>query len=182
MHTNSEFRFDGGATWLNLLATRGQSFGSRPVERLATIEAAEHWLSAIGFPPRDAVTTDDLAHLVQLREALRDLAMAAVALRAPTRNALSHVRAVASAHTALDFADIAERGAETDDALSAIAVQALVTLNGPDRALLKECAEVDCRWVFLDTSGRRQWCPSPACASRGRVRAHRARQSAASRS
>ncbi|WP_374102027.1 CGNR zinc finger domain-containing protein [Arthrobacter sp. ISL-5] len=33
----------------------------------------------------------------------------------------------------------------------------------------------DCRWVFLDPSKRRRWCPSPACASRGRVRAHRAR-------
>ncbi|WP_367187380.1 CGNR zinc finger domain-containing protein [Microbacterium sp.] len=45
--------------------------------------------------------------------------------------------------------------------------------TGP-RSSSTGCDEVDCRWVFLDPSGRRRWCPAPACASRGRVRAHRA--------
>ncbi|WP_316304408.1 CGNR zinc finger domain-containing protein [Clavibacter michiganensis] len=70
--------------------------------------------------------------------------------------------------------------APVEEAIRAIATQALVTLRGPDRLLLAECAESDCRWVFLDTSGRRHWCPAPECASRGRVRAHRARQAASS--
>ncbi|MEU3521152.1 CGNR zinc finger domain-containing protein [Streptomyces sp. NPDC006654] len=34
----------------------------------------------------------------------------------------------------------------------------------------------------MDPPGRRRWCPSPACASRGRVRAMRARRSAAAAS
>ncbi|WP_199238367.1 CGNR zinc finger domain-containing protein [Kribbella steppae] len=30
--------------------------------------------------------------------------------------------------------------------------------------------------MFSDPSGRRRWCPNLACATRGRVRAHRARK------
>ncbi|MEU4521337.1 CGNR zinc finger domain-containing protein [Amycolatopsis sp. NPDC024027] len=30
--------------------------------------------------------------------------------------------------------------------------------------------------MFADPAGRRRWCPSPACASRGRVRAQERRR------
>ncbi|MFB2554083.1 CGNR zinc finger domain-containing protein [Herbiconiux liangxiaofengii] len=181
MATDATFRFDGGATWLNLLATRGRSFGPHPVERLPTPEAGRRWLALVGFPPREAMTSSELGDLVRLREALRELAMATVAGNEPPPDASAHVRLAASVPGALVSASDgpAERGFTVESALGAIAIQALVTLRGPDRGLLKECAESDCRWVFLDTSGRRHWCPSPACASRGRVRAHRARQAAA---
>lgn len=179
MDNDAEFRFDGGATWLNLLATKGQSFGVRPVERLSTPELGSRWLTLVGYPPRDAMTPADLDQLVRLREALRDLAMAAVVGRDPSPGTLAHVHAVASIATATAFTVRPEHDVAVGTALSMIAIQALVTLRGPDRELLKECAETDCRWVFLDTSKRRHWCPSPACASRGRVRAHRARRVAA---
>jgi predicted RNA-binding Zn ribbon-like protein len=178
MEKDAVFRFDGGATWLNLLATQGQSFGARPVERLPTPDSGSRWLTRVGYPPKDAVTPANLDQLVLLREALRGLAMAAVAGRDPSPDALAHVRRVASALTDLAFTSPPEHGVAVETALGMIAIQALVTLQGPDRELLKECAESDCRWVFLDTSGRRHWCPSPSCASRGRVRAHRARQAA----
>lgn len=176
MDKDTGFRFDGGSTWLNLLATRGQSFGARPIERLSSPEAAGRWLSLIGYPARVAVTPADLDRLRQLREALRDVAMAAVAGRDPAPAAHAHVHAVASTPPDLGPSDSSARSFPVETALSMIAIQALVTLQGPDRMLLKECAESDCRWVFLDTSHRRHWCPSPACASRGRVRAHRARR------
>lgn len=179
MTKDTTFRFDGGATWLNLLATQGQSFGARPVERLPTPEAGSRWLDLVGYPPREAMTVADLDGLVLLREALRELAMAAVAGREPVPGARAHVHTIASAPAGLSFAIPPERGVAVRTALGLIAIQALVTLQGPDRDLLKECAEIDCRWVFLDTSGRRHWCPSPSCASRGRVRAHRARNGAA---
>jgi predicted RNA-binding Zn ribbon-like protein len=175
MTAETDFRFDGGATWSNLLATRGQSFGPRPIERIATPEAAGRWLGLVGFPPKDELSDADLAGLVRLREALRELAMAAVAGREPPTEAMQEVRAIATIPAEPVWGDQVS-GVPLDAAFAAIAVQALVTLQGPDRQLLRQCAEVDCRWVFLDTSGRRHWCPSPACASRGRVRAHRARQ------
>lgn len=181
MATVTEFRLDGGATWLNLLATQGQSFGLHPVERIPTPEAASHWLSLVGFPLAAPMPDHDLRRLVSLREALRDLAMAVTNRRDPSPDALAVVSDAASNPAVLSLAGmIGDHGFSVDAALGAIATQALVTLQGPDRTLLKECAEVDCRWVFLDTSGRRHWCPSPACASRGRVRAHRLRQAAPS--
>lgn len=178
MDKDAEFRFDGGSTWLNLLATRGQSFGTRPIERLSTPEAAGRWLTLIGYAPRDAAADADLDQLRQLREALRDLAMAAVAGRAPSPAARAHVHAVASTPLDPAISDPSARRFPVKTTLSLIAIQALVTLQGLDRMLLKECAESDCRWVFLDTSHRRHWCPSPSCASRGRVRALRARRGA----
>ncbi|WP_433234201.1 CGNR zinc finger domain-containing protein [Actinomadura nitritigenes] len=68
--------------------------------------------------------------------------------------------------------------ADGDAALARIARQAVDHLTGPERASLKVCPEDDCRGVFADPADRRRWCPSPACASRGRVRALRARRTA----
>ena len=67
----------------------------------------------------------------------------------------------------------------TANALARIARQAVEPLTSADRLGLKECPEDDCRGVFVDPPGRRRWCPSPACASRGRVRALRARRAEA---
>lgn len=180
MPTTTDFRSDGGATWLNLLATQGQSFGARPVERLPTPSAAQEWLNRFGVPVSEALSDDDLGQLVQLREALRELAMAAVADREPGVEATAIVDASATNQAAASFpSQLRTRTLSLQAAMAAIAIQALVTLAGPDRQYLTSCAEDDCRWVFLDTSGRRHWCPSPACASRGRVRAHRARRATA---
>lgn len=178
----TDFRSDGGATWLNLLATQGQSFGAHPVERLPTTSAAQEWFSHAGLPVSEAVSDSDLGELVQLREALRELATAAVTDREPSAEATAIVDAIAGNPAASSFSSmLRDRRLSLPAALAAIAIQALVTLTGPDRQYLTSCAEEDCRWVFLDTSGRRHWCPSPACASRGRVRAHRARQATAER-
>ncbi|MFC8732144.1 CGNR zinc finger domain-containing protein [Luteimicrobium sp. NPDC057192] len=175
----TEFRTDGGATWLNLLATRGQSFGAHPVERLPDAAAAAAWLQLVGLPPDAPLEGAELAALVSLREALRELAIAAV----EDRPASPEARRLVGEHAATTLPHVAAGDARVPvpvpESLGAIAAQALVTLAGPDRHLLKECAEADCRWVFLDPAGRRRWCPNPACATRGRVRAHRARATAA---
>ncbi|MFF1573721.1 CGNR zinc finger domain-containing protein [Leifsonia sp. NPDC058292] len=177
MGSTAEFRFDGGATWLNLLATKGRSFGPRPVERLATPEAAGLWLTLAGFSPASAVTAAELEEIVSLREALREVAMASIAEVDPPVAAAEYIDRIATSTAVLSLSGmLRDRRTPVQAALAVIAMQALVTVHGPDRALLKECAETDCRWVFLDTSGRRHWCPSPSCASRGRVRALRARQ------
>jgi len=167
------FRTDGGATWLNLLATQGQSFGPHPVERLRSPDDLGRWLALMGLPVSARPDGHDVERARALREALRDLAMAAVEGRAPSADALALVDATLAARAGLQV-DGPLPGVAA--ALAEIATQATVTLRGPDRALLRACDERDCRWVFLDTSGRRRWCPAPACASRGRVRAYRARR------
>ncbi|MBB5121011.1 hypothetical protein AF335_20090 [Streptomyces eurocidicus] len=177
------FRFDCGATWLNLLATRGQAFGARPVERAATPERLGEWLERSELPPVRPPDGTDLRRAHELRETLRPLALATVAQEPPPAAALA---------TLARFLDGApdpvrlvpgdrlrrEPPATTDAALARIARQAVDHLTGPDRHTLAVCPEHDCRGVFANPTGRRRWCPSPACASRGRVRALRERRRA----
>ena len=175
------FRFDGGATWLNLLATRGRSHGAHPVERLTDPDRLADWLARSELTPSRAPDHTDLVRARDLRETLRGIAEAAVEHRPPPAAALTaltqflaehpdpvRLRATPHLHR--------EPPADTTAALARIARQAADHLTGADRHTLRICAEQDCRWVFADPTGRRHWCPAPACASRGRVRALRARR------
>lgn len=180
------FRLDTGATWLNLLATRGSAFGRHPEERIPTPERLADWLAAVELTPEAAGTTAaDLELAYYLRETLRPLALSAATGEDPSPEAALALIAFLEAHDEplRLSADAAvppglARSAPTTvaAALGRIARQAADQLTGPERHALKSCPESDCRGVFADPDGRRRWCPSPACASRGRVRAHRARR------
>ncbi|MCC3772012.1 CGNR zinc finger domain-containing protein [Streptomyces sp. UNOC14_S4] len=176
-----KFRFDCGATWLNLLATRGRTFGAHPVERIATPERLEEWLTRSELLPAAPPDEDDVRRAQELRETLRPLALAVVAGERPPADA------AAALTRFLDSTPDPLRVVVTDRlrreppptasaALARIARQAADALTGPERHALAVCPEADCRGVFADPTGRRRWCPSPACASRGRVRAHRERR------
>jgi len=181
-----EFHFDGGATWLNLLATRGQSFGAHPVERLTSPGRLAEWLDRCELTPVRPPTPADLERARELRESLRGLALAAVAATPPPAALVAAASASAAGAERLVVRGDGggplrrEPPVDTEAALARIARQALEQLTGPELHQLVSCAEQDCRWVFLDPTGRRRWCPSPSCASRGRVRALRARRRAAS--
>ncbi|MEV7046651.1 CGNR zinc finger domain-containing protein [Amycolatopsis sp. NPDC051061] len=178
-----DFRLDMGAPWLNLLATRGRHFGPRPVERLPTPERFRTWLALAELTPLARVTDEDLGAAHRLRETLRPLALDAVDGVAPNA---SQVRALTTFLAAepvhLAALDRLHRSAPptTAAALARLAHHAADWLTGPLRADLRACPEQDCRGVFADPGGRRRWCPSPACASRGRVRALRERRRAES--
>ncbi|MGW2836302.1 CGNR zinc finger domain-containing protein [Streptomyces sp. NPDC001493] len=174
------FRFDCGATWLNLLATRGRTFSSHPVERLDSAERLAEWLRESELAPRLKPTHADLERTWQLRECLRALALATTGNRTPPDEKVAELGDFLAADdpVALTGGDRLRRNSPStvDEALVRIARQAADHLTGADRAGLKVCPEDDCRGVFTDPAGRRRWCPSPSCASRGRVRAHRARR------
>jgi predicted RNA-binding Zn ribbon-like protein len=173
------FRFDCGAPWLNLLATRGRAFGAKPIERMPTTARLTEWLAEVGLTPLAQVTDTDLADAHRLREALRELALGAVdgiTPRAEQVQALTAFFGREPVHLAA--LDRLHRSAPptTAAALARLAHQAADWLTGPLRADLRACPEQDCRGVFAVPGGRRRWCPSPACASRGRVRALRERR------
>ncbi|WP_328719231.1 CGNR zinc finger domain-containing protein [Streptomyces sp. NBC_00247] len=176
------FRFDCGATWLNLLATRGRAFSSHPVERLGSADLLAEWLRMSELAPHRRPTHADLEHTRRLRECLRALALATTQGRTPPEEAVTGLSdfVVADDPVELTGGDRLRRSspATAGEALVRIARQAADHLTGADRTGLKVCPEDDCRGVFTDPAGRRRWCPSPACASRGRVRAHRARRAA----
>lgn len=174
------FRFDGGATWLNLLATRGLSFSSRPIERLNSPGRLAEWLAECELRPDQPPGQADLLRAHELRETLRSLALAAVTGDPPPAGA---VRAIGKLVRVPDPVRLVgkkrlrrKRPATTAEALTRIARQAVDQLTGPERRQLRVCAERDCRWVFADPTGRRRYCPAPACANRGRVRALRERR------
>ncbi|MEU5192036.1 ABATE domain-containing protein [Streptomyces klenkii] len=175
------FRFDCGATWLNLLATRGRHFSAHPVERLATPERLAEWLDRSELPPARPPGAEDLCRAHALRETLRPLALAVVEEQPPPPEAVAGLTRFLGEEgdpVQLLAADrlLRERPATTGAALARIARQAADHLTGPERHTLAVCPEHDCRGVFTNPTGRRRWCPSPSCASRGRVRAHRERR------
>ncbi|MCK7622448.1 CGNR zinc finger domain-containing protein [Streptomyces sp. RS10V-4] len=177
------FRFDCGAVWLNLLATKGRSFSDRPVERLTTPARLATWLDHGELTPAQAPDADDLDQARAVRETLRALALATVDEQPPPADAVADLAAFLAGHRdpvrlVADGRLRREPPATAGDALARIARQAVDQLTGPDRLALKKCQESDCHGVFIDPPGRRRWCPSPACASRGRVRALRARRAA----
>ena len=175
----SDFNLDGFARWANLLVTISRPFAAKPVERLTNPKRLRAWLRAVDLDPRAAPTADDLAAALELRATLRALALSTTQGNAPRSK---DVRTLGRFLQADDRPTVAVRDgrltrarpADTRAALARIAREAADDLTGPQRANLRECAEHDCRWVYLDPTGRQRWC-SPSCASRGRVRAHRAR-------
>ncbi|WP_104481335.1 CGNR zinc finger domain-containing protein [Actinokineospora auranticolor] len=179
------FRFDCGAVWLNLLATKGRAHSANPVERLATPDRLAEWLEHGELSPARPPDEDDLRLAHHLRETLRVLALATVDEQPPPKSAVGDLITFLAEHDdpihlAADDRLRREQPATAADALVRIARQAVDHLTGADRRALKSCPEHDCRGVFIDPPGRRRWCPSPACASRGRVRALRARRAAES--
>ncbi|MDR8408716.1 CGNR zinc finger domain-containing protein [Nonomuraea sp. 3-1Str] len=177
------FRFDCGAVWLNLLATRGRTFSADPVERLGTPGRLAEWLERCELSPALPPDEDDVDQARKLRETLRALALATVDERPPPADAVAELAAFLAAYddpVRLVAEDRLRREppATTARALARVARQAADHMTGSDRLALKSCPERDCRGVFIDPPGRRRWCPSPACASRGRVRALRARRDA----
>ncbi|NUR60521.1 MAG: CGNR zinc finger domain-containing protein [Catenulispora sp.] len=183
------FRLDTGATWLNLLATRGSAFGKHPQERIPTPERLQEWLAAVELSPTAAVTAEDLELAIRLRETLRPLALSAATGEAAATDVAVSDAALWLIAFLRDNDDplILEPAASgltrpapttATAALARIAREAATHLTGPERHALKTCPESDCRGVFADPDDRRRWCPSPACATRGRVRAHRARKAA----
>ncbi|MBE8523567.1 CGNR zinc finger domain-containing protein [Amycolatopsis sp. H6(2020)] len=176
---SEDFRLDMGAPWLNLLATRGRHFGAQPVERIPTAERLRDWLAQVELTPLVPVTYADVRAAHQLREALRELALGALDGVPPTADQVNPLRPFLKTEPVhLAALDRLQRSAPTTtaDALGRLAHQAADWLTGPLRHDLRACPEQDCRGVFADPGGRRRWCPSPACASRGRVRALRERR------
>ncbi|MFD7922395.1 CGNR zinc finger domain-containing protein [Streptomyces sp. NPDC059740] len=176
-------RFDCGASWLNLMATRGRVFGAAPVERLTSPEVLAHWLTRSELTPAVPPDETDLARARELRETLRELAQPTVAGTPPPGGAARDLARFLADHEDPVDLRVQDRLVRTPPpspaaALARVARQAVDHLTGPDRHTLKVCPESDCRGVFADPAGRRRWCPAPACASRGRVRAHRARRTA----
>lgn len=181
----TDFRPDTGARWLDLVATRANWPSRGPLERLPDLDTLRSWLERHALASEADPTAADLAAVRQIRAALRELGVARVEGRTPHPSAFDTVNAAlaraAKAPRHIVVPDPIEPGyvrrrvPDVDAALTLIIEQAIDTMSSPDAAFLRECEETSCRELFLDSSGRRRWCSTPACGIRARVRAYRAR-------
>jgi predicted RNA-binding Zn ribbon-like protein len=179
---------DTGARWLDLVATRANWPSRVPLERLPDLAALRGWLERHALVPEAEPTAADLAAVRQTRAALRELAIARVDGSTPHPSAFDTVNAAltraAKAPRHIVVPDPIEPGylrrwvPDVDAALTLIIEQAIDTMSSTEAAHLRACEEASCRELFLDSTGRRRWCSTPACGVRARVRAHRARQRA----
>jgi predicted RNA-binding Zn ribbon-like protein len=171
--------------WLDLVATRANWPSRAPVERLPDLDALSSWLDHHALAPETEPMAADLAAVRQIRAALRELAAARVEGRTPHPSAFDTVNAAlaraAKAPRHIVVPDPIEPGyvrrrvPDVDAALTLIIEQAIDTMSSTEAANLRECEEATCRELFLDSTGRRRWCSTPACGIRARVRAYRAR-------
>jgi predicted RNA-binding Zn ribbon-like protein len=168
-----------------LVATRSNWPSRAPIERLPDLEALSSWLERHALTPEAAPSAADLAAVRQTRAALRELAVARVERRTPHPSAFDTVNAAltraAKAPRHIVVPDPIEPGylrrqvPDVDAALTLIIEQAIDAMSGTEASYLRACEEAGCRELFLDSTGRRRWCSTPACGIRARVRAHRAR-------
>ncbi|MCE0534543.1 CGNR zinc finger domain-containing protein [Kineosporia rhizophila] len=143
------------------------------------------WAGRNGFRQQPSSSSDDLARLVRLREALRE-GLQANHDRAPLPEAVATelTRAAQWAEVRVRFCpDGAMLGSEADGA-RAVGAQVLARvaagLADGTWARLKVCRNDACRWAFFDTSRSRtgQWCSMGVCGNRAKQARHRSRRTA----
>jgi predicted RNA-binding Zn ribbon-like protein len=160
-------------------------------DHIPTAEDALGWLVEHGVLHAEDVeragSPDEvLTRIRAARQALREVADAVYARRAPASDAVDEVNRTLRARElivlepASDGVRIAHRheGHPLDDALARLAQPLVDELAGGRPERLRVCANDACRWVFFDASptGRRRWCSMASCGNRAKAARHRARQ------
>jgi predicted RNA-binding Zn ribbon-like protein len=179
----TDFRKGNGAAWLDFLATRIGRYRAESIEMLPDPEALQTWLSEQDLAPSTAPNEQDLLLAWKLREALHAIASSALEKTAPSRAALNAIERALTADKPLQIRPSKSRVRTVQpltaaEALARLARSAVTDLSGPQREHLRACADETCSGIFIDHTGRRQWCSDQLCGNRARVRAHRQRERA----
>jgi len=153
------------------------------VEDLGTPEQLAAWLAERQLlEPGARLTNADLAEVVRVREALRDLLSAKVGIDVDVDAAKAEIDAAARrAGLEVRFDPTCPRVEPTESGVRAAVGRILVEVY--DEMVdgtwerMKACKAEDCRWAFLDTSKNRSraWCSMESCGNRAKVNAYRQR-------
>jgi predicted RNA-binding Zn ribbon-like protein len=155
-------------------------------EELSSSEALRGWLAAHGLL-HDGVplTLPDLRTAIEVREALRALALAnsGAAVDAAAVETLNRIASRAPLSVRFGPDGVA-RFEPADGGLAGALARLLghvrtATVDGTWRRL-KACSNDECRWVFYDYSKNRSgaWCTMAACGDKLKARAYRRRRRA----
>ena len=185
---------------LDFVNTRYWRGRTAPTETLGGMQEALDWCAGPGRAPPAAVAAlarlwqaapegemaaRAAAHgsLIALREALfRLLAAAAGGQGAAAADLAVFNRALGEAAPRRRLAEAGDAYAwDLDPATASVAAvlspvlwSAADLLAGRRRGHLRQCANPECRWMFLDDSksGDRRWCTMSACGNRAKARRH----------
>jgi predicted RNA-binding Zn ribbon-like protein len=157
-----------------------------PVEGLETPEQLAEWLSGHGLlEPGAAVSGDELAEALRVREALRDVLSDRSGIEVDVEAATAEIDAAARrAGLELRFDSTCPRVEPTVEgvrgAIGRILVEVYDEMVDGIWERMKTCRAEDCRWAFLDTSKTksRAWCSMESCGNRAKVNAYRQRHQA----
>lgn len=173
---------------LAFVNTRYWRGSAEPTETLNRRQDALDWIAGlspegVAATPGTRMVPDEAAFtgLIALRETLFALLAAAAAARPPPpadlaafnqalQAAAPRQRLVASGDAyALD-----PGGSSIAELLSPVLWSAADLLAGRRRAHLRQCANPECGWLFLDDSKshNRRWCAMSACGNRAKARRH----------
>jgi predicted RNA-binding Zn ribbon-like protein len=131
-----------------------------------------------------AVTADDLAAAIELREAIYRVVTARLEQRrldVGDVDLISERAAQPRLTPRLDADGSISRDGTPEQLLATLAADVLDLLAGGDIDNVKVCAHVDCTRLYLDSSRakNRHWCGMGTCGNKVKVQAFRARQRAA---
>ena len=208
MFTNTHGKGDAGhAHGVDLEATfdflnTADTEDGFPVEKLPSLDSALAWFLEHGLIHHEgadrvkakvatepAAVEKDLDRVHNVRDALREVAVAIVEKRVPKASALAIVNRTLHARQVIElvpgpegcYVDHRHVGDPIDDALARIADPLVSELTGGVPERIRVCASDTCEWIFYDASrtGRRRWCDMATCGNRAKAARHRARAKAA---
>ncbi|MDQ3542954.1 MAG: CGNR zinc finger domain-containing protein [Actinomycetota bacterium] len=173
-------RFRSGRACIDFTHTGGVG-AWQATELVHDAATASRWLALCLEVQKVRARESDIEPLRQLREAIWQLAQAAVHDRPllprhiRTVNSFASLPAVIRLLTADPTIQI--RIPTGQEALATLARDAVEVFGGPLAGRVRECAASDCQLLLVDNSvrGQRRWCSMERCGNRAKVRNHRSR-------
>jgi predicted RNA-binding Zn ribbon-like protein len=171
------FQFDAGALCLELLTTGG-SADHPGYEALVEPRDLERWLTECRLHLGATVQPRDIRTAHELRGAIWQAALAAIEDRSLPGTAVAAINELAERVPPVPALAGDRRHwveATGDQAMSAIARDAVELFGGPYARRVRRCASGDCALVFVDLSrpGQRRWCAMQRCGNRAKQRTRR---------
>jgi predicted RNA-binding Zn ribbon-like protein len=158
--------------------------GGELVDGLEGRASSDAWLAGVAgrLPGAGKGDGPKLAELTDLRQAVRQALRAVVDGAVPSRESIEAINRYSARAPRARVARWRTgslprrewdygRSSRADIVLSALAVDAIELLTGPDRANLRACGAPGCVLLYVRGHTRREWCSAP-CGNRARQARH----------
>jgi len=184
----------GGRLALDFTNTLDWRLRRSPVELLGSYRDLMRWAWSAGVleksearaltawaEGRPRAATRVLAEAIEIREAIASAFQSIARGERPPPPALARLEAAFLRASAARTLRAGDAGAtwvwrantpEPERAAWAAVLDAVGLLGSPELGRVRQCADAECGWMFLDTSRNRsrRWCSMEACGNRNKVR------------